>query len=225
MMRLQKFLSQAGVASRRKAEELIIQGKIEVNGRIVTKLGSTVDEKKDIIKYNGQIVKSSTEKVYIALNKPAGYANSTSSQQGKSVLELVKVQEKIYPIGRMDKDVSGLTILTNDGEFANKISHPYYGSEKEYFVVLNKDLQAEDIKKLERGVTLSGKKLQGIKVVMAKNKSARLILKEGINNQIKRSMGKFGYDVKKLKVIRIGKLELENILEGKWKRIEKSSIF
>lgn len=223
-MRLHKFLSQAGIASRRRAEELIEKGKIKVNGEIVTKLGTAIDETKDEIEYQNQIVNLEAGKTYIAINKPVGYISSVVETQGKSVLSLVKWPARLYPVGRLDKESSGLMILTNDGELTNKITHPRYGSEKEYFVILDQDLKDQDIKKLEKGMTIAGQKIQGIKVVMAKNKSARLILKEGINRQIRRMLGYLGYSVIKLKRIRIGKLELGDLKEGQWKKISGRDI-
>lgn len=223
-MRLQKFLAQAGIASRRKAEKLIEQGLVSVNGQEITQLGTIVDPVNDIIEYKGQAVTLESKKVYIALNKPAGIISSATSSQGKSVMDLVKTKQRVYPVGRLDKDSTGLMILTNDGEFANKITHPRFGSEKEYFVILDQDLKLEDIKKLEKGIKVANKKIAGIKVVSAKNKSARLILKEGINRQIRRMLGKLGYTVIKLKRIRIGKLEIKDLPEGSTKNIKPQDI-
>ena len=223
-MVLQKFLAHAGIASRRKAEALITEGKIKINGAIVTKLGATVDEKNDRVEYNGQIIELEQDKIYIALNKPVGYISSATSGQGKSVLNLVKTKERIYPVGRLDKNSSGLMLLTNDGELANRITHPKFGSEKEYFIVLDQDLRSEDIKKLERGMKIAGQKIQPVRVVMAKNKSARLILREGINRQIRKMLGFLGYTVIKLKRIRINKLELGELKEGQWRMIDKKEL-
>ncbi|MFA6410614.1 MAG: pseudouridine synthase [Candidatus Buchananbacteria bacterium] len=224
MMRLQKFLSQAGVASRRQSEELITEGKIKVNDEVVTKLGTVVDENDDEVKYNDKIVKLATQKIYIALNKPTGYISSASDSQGNSVLDLVKVKTRIYPVGRLDKESSGLIILTNDGEFTNLATHPRYGCHKEYFVVLDQDFKLEDIKKFESGLMLEGKKLQPVKVLMAKNKSCKIVLREGINRQIRRMFGQLGYTVIKLKRIKIGNLELGNLAEGKWQKITKEQV-
>lgn len=223
-MRLQKFLAQAGIASRRKAEVLIEAGKIKVNGKKITKLGTVIDPANDVIEHNNQQITLASDLIYIALNKPAGVVSSASNDQGKSVLDLVKVKQRVYPVGRLDKDSTGLMILTNDGDFANQITHPRYGSSKEYFVILDRDLQAKDIKDMESGMRLSGKKLSGIKVVSAKNKSARLILSEGVNRQIRRMLGRLGYTVKKLKRIRIGKLELKNLPSGQWEEIKKQDV-
>lgn len=223
-MRLQKFLAQAGVASRRKAEKLIEQGYVKVNGQKTTKLGTIIDPEKDIVEYRDQKIIPETKKIYIALNKPAGIISSASSDQGKSVIDLVKVKQRVYPVGRLDKDSTGLMILTNDGEFANQVIHPRFGSEKEYFVILDQDLKPEDIKKLTKGMKLGNKKISGIQVVSAKNKSARLILNEGVNRQIRRMLGKLGYTVRKLKRIRIGKLEIKNLAEGQTKNIKPQDV-
>lgn len=236
MVRLQKFLADAGIASRRKSEKLILVGQIKVNSKIVKELGTKV-ESSDIIEYNNKIVKIKSAKVYIVLNKPIGYVSSTTSAQGKSVMELVKNSPscqggdkegvgRVYPVGRLDKDSRGLLILTNDGEFTNKLTHAKYGCEKEYEVEINKSFNLADQKKFESGMIIenlpaqAGKKLQPVKVVSVKKNKVRLILKEGINRQIRKMMGQLGYDVIDLKRIRIGKLRLDNLPEGKWQFIK-----
>jgi len=224
MIRLQKFLAAANVASRRQAEKLISAGKIKINGQIITKLGTKIDENNDQVEYQNKIVKLETDKIYLALNKPAGYISTTANQQGKSVLDLVKIKTRLYPAGRLDQESTGLIILTNDGEFAQKITHPRFGGEKEYFVVLDQDLRIADIKKLEKGMKIGDQRLQPIKVISPKNKSARLILKEGINRQIRRMLGHLGYTVVKLKRIRIGKLELKDLKPGQWRKISKEDV-
>lgn len=223
MMRLQKFLALAGVASRRKAEELIVDGRIKVNGKLITELGTKVDDS-DKVEYNGKILHTEQNKIYIALNKPVGYISSASSDQGESVLDLVKTKERIYPVGRLDKDSSGLILLTNDGEFANQITHAKYGCEKEYEVVIDKPFLEIDKKSFESGMKLAGYKLQPVKVTMMNGNIVRLILKEGINRQIRKMMGKCGYDVIELKRIRIGKLKLSNIKTGQWKNINYKDV-
>ena len=223
-MRLHKFLATAGIASRRQAEVLIQKGKISVNGKVVTSMGVVIDQDNDIVTYQDKRITLTKDLTYIALNKPVGYISSASSGQGKSVLALVKSKTRLYPVGRLDKDSSGLMILTNDGELTNKITHPKYLSEKEYFVILDRDLSPEDIKRLEKGMTINGQKVKGISVPMAQNKSARLVLTQGINRQIRRMLGKLGYTVVKLKRVRIGKLELGTLKEGQWRIISKDEI-
>ncbi|MDD2807783.1 MAG: pseudouridine synthase [Patescibacteria group bacterium] len=220
MMRLQKYIADSGITSRRKAEQLIVDGKIKVNGEVITKLGTVIDELNDTVEYAGKKINLKSKKIYLALNKPIGYVSSTVSTQGQSVLTLINTHERIYPVGRLDKDSSGLLILTNDGELANVISHPKNGSEKEYFVVLDQDLKPDDVRKLERGMIIDGKRLRPVKVSSIKNRSARLVLKEGVNRQIRRQLGKLGYTVVKLKRIRIGKLELGDLPEGHWREIK-----
>ncbi|MBN1779472.1 MAG: rRNA pseudouridine synthase [Candidatus Buchananbacteria bacterium] len=224
MMRLQKFLANAGIASRRKAEELILAGKIKVNGQAVKKLGISVDEVNDQIEFNNKPVKLSTTKVYFALYKPVGYISSTTDSQGKSVVNLVKTKEKIYPVGQLDKDSSGLILLTNDGEFTNQITHAKYGCQKEYFAVLDQDLRPADIKKIERGMILASKKLQPAEIVSAQNKSVTIILSEGVNRQIRRMFGQLGYTILKLKRVKIGKLELGDLQPGNYKKIKPSDV-
>jgi 23S rRNA pseudouridine2605 synthase len=223
-MRLQKFLANAGIASRRKAEQLILSGKIKVNGQIINQLGAQIDENRDQIQYLGRPVKIKSEKIYIALNKPAGYIASASDRQGKTVLSLVKAKERIYPVGRLDKDSAGLLILTNDGEFANLLTHPRHGGQKEYFAVLDRSLEPTDVKRLEHGIFLDGKRLKPVKIVYLGHKTVQLILREGVNRQIRRMFGHLGYTVLKLKRVRIGKLELGNLKEGKSLRIRKEDV-
>ena len=209
-----------GVASRRRAETLISEGRVTVNGESITKLGTVIDETIDDITCDGKPVKPEKKKVYIALNKPSGYVSSTVDKEGKSVLDLVKIKERIYPVGRLDRDSSGLLLLTNDGDFAELVMHPRNGSEKEYFVVLDRDLKPEDAKRLETGhLIIDGKRLQPIKVTAAKNASARLVLREGVNREVRRVMGKLNYSVKRLKRVRVGALELGTLAEGQWRHI------
>jgi len=223
MIRLQKFLASAGVASRRKAEELIVAGRVKVNGQVVRELGTKVNED-DKVEYDGRLLKTEANKIYIALDKPVGYVSSATSSQGQSVLDLVKVKERIYPVGRLDKDSSGLIFLTNDGDFANRITHAKYSCEKEYEVVINKPFKAIDKKTFENGMKLAGYKLQPVKVVIINDNIVRLILKEGINRQIRKMMGKAGYRIIDLKRIRIGKFKLVDFKIGQWKKINRQEV-
>ena len=223
MRRLQKFLAEAGVASRRQAEELIVAGRVKVNGQVIRELGTKVREN-DKVEYDGRLLKIKPDKIYIALNKPVGYVSSATNSQGQSVLDLVKIKERIYPVGRLDKDSSGLILLTNDGEFANKITHARYGCEKEYEVVINKPFLAIDKKSFESGLKLAGHKLQPVKVTIVKDNVVRLVLKEGINRQIRKMMGKAGYRIIDLKRIRIGKFKLVDFKIGQWKRINYNDV-
>lgn len=223
-MRLQKFLAQAGIASRRKAEELIERGKITVNGMTIVKPGTTIDPERDLIMYQNKEITLNQTYVYYAINKPEGYISSTTNNEGKSVIKLVSTDQRIYPVGRLDKETTGLLIVTNDGEFTQKVTHARHGCTKEYFVVLDRDLAPEDVKRLQSGMKLRGKRLQPIKVTDVRNKSARLVLSEGVYRQIRGMMGRLGYSVKKLKRIRVGKLELGTLKPGQSKKIKPSDV-
>lgn len=225
-MRLQKFLAQVGIASRRKAEELIVSGKIKINGAIVDRLGSTIDENNDKIEYQGRVLKLVKGKTYVALNKPVGYVCSASSRQGKSVLELVPKGKRIYPVGRLDKDSRGLVLLTDDGDLAYELTQASFEHEKEYEVELNKDFVKTDKAALEKGMVIDGKRVRGIGVRIASPRKLRLTLKEGVNRQIRKMLGRLGYGVIDLNRIRIGKLESDKlrIKTGEWKEIRKEDI-
>lgn len=220
-MRLNKFIAQAGVCSRRKADELIENGQIKVNGRIVKELGTVIDEVKDDIYIGKRKLELAQQKVYFALNKPVNYITSATSAQGKSVMELVKtIKERVFPVGRLDKDSCGLIILTDDGDFAYKLTQAKFECEKEYEVTLDRPLLDKDKRLFERGLELEGKKLHPVKVVSGLfGNKVNLILKEGVNRQIRRMAEKQGYEVKDLKRVRIGKLKLGNLKEGGYIRI------
>lgn len=220
-MRLNKFIAQAGVCSRRKADELISNGQIKVNGKIIKELGTVIDESKDDIYIGKRKLDLAAQKVYYAMNKPVGYITSATSAQGKSVMELLKgIKERIYPVGRLDKDSRGLIILTDDGDFAYQLTQAKFGCEKEYEVALDRPLAVKDKKAFERGLELEGKKLNPVEVVSGLyGNKVNLILTEGVNRQIRRMAEKQGYEVKDLKRVRIGKLKLGNLKEGGYIRI------
>ena len=150
-IRLQKFLSEAGVTSRRKAEELILKGEIQVNGKVINELGTKVNPNKDIIGYKNKRIELNTKLVYILLNKPIGYVTTVKDQFGRdSVIDLVKVKERIVPVGRLDMYTSGALILTNDGDFVYKITHPKHEIEKTYTVTLKGTIKEDEVEKLRK---------------------------------------------------------------------------
>lgn len=154
-MRLQKYLARSGIASRRKCEELILEGKIEVNGKVVLELGTKVNPQLDKVKYNSKIVKIEEEKIYILLNKPIGYVTTSKEQFGRDkVLDLVKVNKRIVPVGRLDMYTSGALILTNDGDFVNKLTHPKNEINKTYNATVVGIVTQEEIEKLKSGVEI-----------------------------------------------------------------------
>jgi 23S rRNA pseudouridine2605 synthase len=226
MIRLNKYLAQQGVASRRAVDTLIVGGKISVNGKIVQELGTKVDPEKDKILVAGKAVKATERLVYILLNKPEGYvASAQKTEQDKDiVLDLVKVPERIFPVGRLDKDSSGLLLLTNDGDLTLKLTHPRYESEKEYEVTVRGTVTPEIVRKLEKGVRLFGAPTNPMKVNLLGPNHMRLILTEGKNRQIRRICQKLEINVITLKRIRIKTLKLGELSVGHWRYLKPEEV-
>ena len=225
-MRLQKFLAQASISSRRKAEDLITAGKISVNGQVVTALGTTVDPDNDTVTYRDKPVRR-VGWVYLALHKPTGYISSTDSTQGKTVMDLLPKEiktQRVFPVGRLDKDSSGLLLLTNDGAFAQRVTHASFGCEKEYFVTLDQDFRPEDIARLKRGMRLDGPRLVPLQVLRAHNSSLQVVLRQGVHRQIRRMLGRLGYTVVKLKRVRVGALPLGTLAEGGIRKFQPNDV-
>ncbi len=223
-LRLQKHLADIGVCSRRKAEELIMQGKVKVNDNIVNVLGLKINPEIDKIEVAGQ-KNTSNQKIYLALNKPAGYISSTTSRQGRSIIELIpKKYGRLYPVGRLDKDSEGLIILTNDGELTNILTHPKYEHEKEYEVFVNKTLSEIGEEKFKTGMLIGEEKIQGVKTKKINDQKYNLILKEGKKRQIRKMFAKFGIGVLSLKRTRINRLKLKKLPSGKYREISKEEI-
>lgn len=218
-MRLNKYIADSGFASRRKADELISQGRVSVNNIVVTKLGLEIDAIKDIIKIDGQKIKQE-KKVYFLLNKPAGFVSTTNDEKGrKSVIDLVRTKYKIYPVGRLDYNTTGVLLLTNDGDFTNIMLHPSNKIEREYQVTLDRELTEEDRIRLTKSVTLEDRKSKFQKVTYPKLKNYHLlnvITNEGRNHFVKNMFALLGYKVTKLKRIRFGIFNVEGIKEGSY---------
>ena len=175
--RLQKFIANKGICSRRKAEELILNGKVKVNGKIILELGTKIDIDKDIVEVNGEKVSNNIDKkIYVLLNKPIGYVTTTKDQFGRdTVLDLVKVKEKILPVGRLDMYTSGALILTNDGDFIYKVTHPKHEIEKTYNVTVRGKITEEDVEKLTNGVEIENYVSKEAKVKILKIKKLSIL--------------------------------------------------
>ena len=229
--RLQKYLAEAGVASRRKCEELILQGKVEVNGRIVTELGTKVTSN-DIVKYNGKIVKPEEEKVYILLNKPIGYVTTAHEQFGRDkVLDLVKINKRIVPVGRLDMYTSGALILTNDGELVNKLTHPKNEIEKTYNVTLKGIITEQEINQLKKGVIIDENymtkpaKVKILKIDEEKDISRiQIIIHEGKNRQVRKMCEAIDKKVLALHRSKIGNIDVKDLKLGQWKYLSLKEI-
>lgn len=225
-IRLQKFMADCGVASRRKCEEYILKGLVRVNGEIVNKLGIKVATDKDIVEYNGKKIQNvNNKKVYILLNKPIGYVTTVKEQFGRpTVMELVKnVKERVVPVGRLDMYTSGAIILTNDGDFVYKVTHPKYEIEKTYIVTLRGKVLPEEIEKLKNGVKIddyvSGKaKVKVIKYDVDKNESRlEIIIHEGKNREVRKMCEAIGKKVLALHRTKIGNIEVKPLELGKYR--------
>lgn len=218
-IRLQKYLSQAGFCSRRKGEKHIVAGRVRVNGQIVSQLGVCVNPDSDQVAVNGQVVAARPEKIYIALNKPAGYISSCKHRNAKIVLDLIDIKTRIYPIGRLDKDSVGLLLLTNDGALHQRLSHPSFDHEKEYEVTTVHPLADSALQKMANGLYLDGVKTRSAQVKRTGSRKFRITLQEGRNRQIRRMVAQLGGKVDRLKRIRIANLRLGDLKEGRWRHL------
>jgi len=244
-IRLNKYIAEQGICSRRQADELIFAGKIKINGKIVKELGTKIDPVVDkviidnnkIVNFynilkNKKFINKQIEKIYIALNKPVDYISSTTSKQGKSIMELIpKKFGRLYPVGRLDKNSEGLIILTNDGELTNILTHPKFKHEKEYLIEIcpilanNSDsLSDQQIILLKKGLKISGELMKIKEIKKNTEKEYKLILTEGKKRQIRLMMKNLGFMVSKLKRIRINKLKLGSLPVGKWIKIKRNQI-
>ena len=223
-MRLQKYLASCGIASRRAAEKLIDEGLVCINKHLA-KVGDKIDPEKDEVTLKGKLIRPKHKLVYIALNKPVSYICSCTPSQGASVLDIVRVEERVFPVGRLDKDSEGLVLLTNDGELANKLTHPKFECEKEYEVTSSEELKPEEIKAIREGVKLEDSiTTKPCKISAIGDKKYAMVLREGMNRQIRRMFQAVGKKVINLKRTRISKLRLGNIKTGSWKYVQKQDI-
>ena len=218
MMRIQKFLSNYGFCSRRQAEEYIKQGKVVLNGNVVKELGTKINVESDTIFVDGTKIKiKKTPPIYIALNKPKGYISSCKHKGQKTVIDLINIKERVYPVGRLDKDSTGLIILTNDGTLHHKLSHPSFNHQKEYEVVVDKSIKDSDLKKMAEGIVLDEKKTRPAKVSRIDVSSFMITLQEGRNRQIRRMAEALNFKVVSLKRVRIENIKLDRLQPGKFR--------
>ena len=220
--RLQKILAQAGYGSRRNCEQIIQAGRVRVNGQ-VAELGSKADPHTDRIEIDGVPIPPPEKLVYIALNKPRYVISAvTTPDRRKTVIDLVDIDERVFPVGRLDVDSEGLILLTNDGELANRLTHPRYGHEKEYHVLVNRRPDSEQLEAWRRGVVLEdGYRTAPARVyIRSANKKGtwlKIILTEGRKRQIRETGSQIGLNVSRILRVRIGSLELGNLKSGEWR--------
>ncbi len=233
-IRLQKYMAECGVASRRKCEEYIIQGLAKVNGKTITELGMKINPKKDIVEYNGKKLESNNEnsKVYILLNKPIGYVTTVKDQFRRlTVLDLIKgVNERLVPVGRLDMYTSGALILTNDGEFVYKVTHPKYEIEKTYIATVSGIIQPEAIEKLKYGVEIEDYITKPAKVKILKTDATKNIsrieitIHEGKNREVRKMCEAVGYKVIALHRSKIENLNVKDLKIGQWRYLNGNEI-
>ena len=229
MERLQKVIAQAGIASRRKAEELITEGKVKVNGIVVTELGTKVSDK-DRIEVNNEIIEKEKKEYYL-LNKPRGVDTTTQDDKNrKTVVDLIPTSARIYPVGRLDYDTTGVLLLTNDGEFANILMHPTSNVDKVYMAKLEGIIKGEQINKLKDGVELDGEIVKPSRVKLKKvdpksnSCMVQITIHEGKNHQVKRMFESVGFPVAKLKREKEAFFDLKDLQSGEFRKLTPKEV-
>ncbi|WP_321493765.1 pseudouridine synthase [uncultured Desulfobacter sp.] len=227
-IRLQKILAHCGLCSRRKAETLILDGRVTVNGKLVKELGTRADPAKDNICVDGKPVEFNTDEdvhyTYIAVNKPQGVVTTCAQKDAKIILDLVPVKIRVYPVGRLDKDSVGLVLLTDDGELHNRLSHPSHDHEKEYLVFTVQPVSDQDLATMAQGMVIDGKKTRRARVRRVSENGFKIVLKQGLNRQIRKMVGKTGNQVAMLKRTRMANIHLGSLPSGKWRYLTEKEI-
>lgn len=231
LVRLQKYMADLGIASRRKSEQMIADGMVKVNGRVAT-IGDKVNPKRDKVTVRGRKIAAGAKakRYYIMLNKPRGYVTTMSDEMGrKCVAELVKdIPARIYPVGRLDRDSEGLLLMTNDGEFANRVTHPSKHVYKVYRVTVRPAINEEQLVEMSSGMVIDGKKTAPAEVRVVQREEGRcvleIILREGRNRQIRKMCEQLGLEVPRLKRIAVGQVKLGGLKSGAWRELTKDEV-
>lgn len=231
-MRINKYIASCGVASRRKAEELIISGRVTINGELITDLSTKVYETKDIVEVDGNIINQEEKKVYLLLNKPEGYITTVKDQFDRpSVLDILKdIEERVYPVGRLDYETSGLLILTNDGELTYKLTHPKHEVEKTYLASVKGIFTTEEKRNFENGLqiedyTTAKAKLKIVKTDEEKNYSVcKITIHEGRNRQVRKMCKAVGHPVRNLRRIQMGRINIRGLEIGEYRNLTEDEI-
>lgn len=229
MERLQKFMAACGVASRRKCEDIILDGRVTVNGEVTCVLGTTVDPQRDTVSVDGKVISLPSGPVYIMLNKPNAVVSTASDPEGrKTVLDCVSYESRLYPVGRLDYHTEGLILLTNDGDAAYRLTHPKYEIEKEYIAVIKGEISRPEILKLQSGVIIDGSKTAPSKVAVVDMSehtvTLSVIIHEGRNRQVRKMFEAIDKEVIRLTRIRMGELYLGNLAVGESRELNRVEI-
>ncbi len=229
-MRLQKYMASCGVASRRSSEEMIEKGRVKVNGKIVNKMGVIVDPKKDIVMVDDKLIRMESKNVYIMLNKPIGYVTTLKDEKGRRIVtDLIEdVKERVFPVGRLDADTTGLLLLTNDGDLAYKLTHPSYEVSKRYIAIVEGVPNRFELEKFRNGMIIDRKRTAKASVKIAKKYEDEAILDieihEGRNRQIKKMCEEINHPVKKLRRVALGDLQIGGLDVGNWRYLEDDEV-
>lgn len=229
-MRLQKFIAECGIASRRNAEKIIESGRVYVNGELVDYMGCVIDPERDVVEIDGRVIEPEGKKYYIVLNKPKNYVTTVSDDLGRpTVMQLVSdINARIYPVGRLDFDTTGLLIMTNDGEFANILTHPRHVVNKTYIARVDKPLDENQLNRLRSGIELDAVMTAPARVENIKRPQkgfeVKITIHEGRNRQVRRMLDAVGVNVMSLKRISVGSVALGNLPEGKWRKLSDAEI-
>lgn len=228
LVRINKFISMCGVASRRKADELVLAGKVEVNGKRLTDLGAKIDPRKDKVFVEGKQAALVHDFVYLVMNKPRDTITTLSDEKGRTtVMSMVRTKQRVYPIGRLDRNTTGVLLLTNDGEFSNRLMHPKFEIPKSYHVTLETPLAQEHAAALRRGITLDDGKTGPAEVYTiphSKGKEVGIVIHEGRNRQVRRMFESLGYEVRKLDRVAYGPITKEGLSRGATRSLTKAEI-
>ena len=229
-MRLQKYLASCGVASRRNAEQIILEGRVSVNGEIVNLLGTQVNELTDIVQVDGCIVKPETEKHYLAYNKPIGEVTTVSDPEGRATVmdRFRDYPVRLFPVGRLDYDSEGLLLLTNDGDLMNKVLHPSFEIQKSYVTKVSNNVSDQEIRMLRKGVIIDGKMTSPAEVRLIRHETFStdllITIHEGRNRQVRKMIESIGHQVVRLKRVRFGPVQLGDLPSGMWRNLTDEEI-
>lgn len=223
-IRLQKYIRDAGLVSRRASEDLIRQGRVKVNGLVVRELGTKVEEG-DIVQVNGKKIAPIEKKIYIKINKPTGYVTTLKDEFDRPIVtDLIKIETRVFPVGRLDMDTSGLLLLTNDGDLANKLIHPSREIEKKYMVNVDSLLTESEMEMLRRGVMVDGKLTHPAKVFKRRGNNYEIIIHEGRNRQVRKMFATLSKKVLELQRLEFGNIKLGDLGLGDWKFLSDSEL-
>jgi pseudouridine synthase len=225
MERLQKILSQAGVASRRASEQLMREGRVTVNGATVTELGTKADAARDDIRVDGRRIKIPERHIYLLVNKPRGYVTTRSDPQKRpTVIDLVGIKDYVYPVGRLDYDSEGLLLLTNDGDLAARLTHPRHGVPRVYEATVLGEPDEHDVRRLAKGVSIDGQRTAPAEVIAIGPTRLRITVREGRNRQVRKMCDAIGHPVKELRRVAIGPLRDGKLKVGSWRPLTAQEI-